>query len=63
MNAGSWLQDQHAAVECCCRKAFKKKVKRAERTASRKKEKCSDVLVVDEKAMSSKVNSNDMGIE
>ena len=38
------------------------KVKQAERTASRRKENSSAVLVVDEKVMSSKVNSNDMGI-
>ena len=41
---------------------FQNKVRQAERTASRKKEKCSAVLVVDEKVMSSKVNWNDMGI-
>ena len=38
---------------------FDNKVNQAERTASRKKKKSSDVLVVDEKGMLSKVNSND----
>ena len=42
---------------------FQNKVKQADRMTSRKKEKSSYVLVVDEKAMSSKVNSNDMGTE